>query len=254
MTNEVPAESLNRLIRTVHFIPHLQLFKSFDAQALQRDFMKVPQEWIQPYRSTQKEMASYVAANWLGASVFSPDGTLHNDLTESYENYDGRSRGTPLADRCQYFSHVCQELGGQSDHGMRMRLMFVKPKARLTWHSHQFDGGNNYKPWMLVCHVPIFTPKTFRYSVMSVEEFRLRDMEKFGIPTIYTKTYQPGETWVFNSFHMHNIFNDSDNEMRVSLMLNINLKNPKTFAIVDRAVAQYTGEFIPQFGEKSWDS
>lgn len=239
--------NLERLCHSVNHIPHLKLPIEFNAQQLQSEFVKIPPQYFQPYRSSVPVMASYVASIWHGVSLFSTDGSTHGDLTENpKQTFEGPCKPTAVADICPYMASVAQDLGGQdiqNNAGTRCRLMLVQPRGQLTWHSHQFDGVENFKPWMIVCHVPIFAPKDFRYSVISIKEFRMGDHERTPM-TVHTANYPAGEAWIFNSFHMHNIFSDTDREIRASLMFSLNLKNPKTYELVDRAVSEYKGPFV----------
>lgn len=121
--------------------------------------------------------------------------------------------------------------------------MRVSPHSSLTWHSHQLDGVESFRPNIVVVHVPLWTPEKFRYSVIPLAEFRLKDHEQ-GPMKVYSQNYPVGRATVFNSVHYHNVFNDDEIRYRLSLMLYLDLENPKTFAIVDKAISEYSGPFI----------
>jgi hypothetical protein len=236
--------NVERLADTVGWIPHLDLGLEFDLNPLRGEFLALSQkpDIFQPYRSTIPAIADAIAASWHGASLFSPDGSLHGDLQENSKNFSGRCIPTPLATMCPAMTKVVEDLGGEHN---RARVMIVQPKGQLTWHSHIFDGVDDFRPNILVCHVPIFTPPKFRYSVIPIRDFRLGDHENNPMK-VYTEKYVDGRATVFNSLHMHCVFNDSDIHARVSIMMYLDLLNPKTYEIVERAAANYTGEHIPR--------
>ena len=235
-----------RLVDSIAYIPHLDLGKEFDVEKMRAEFLNLSIDTLQPYRSSTPQIADMIAQNWHGASLFSPDGSVHGDLTENPKNYISQCKPTALAERCPYMVSIVDELGGQDAEnylGTRARIMMVKPKGKLTWHSHQFDGVEAFRPWITVVHIPIFSPFEFRYSVIPIGDFRLGDHANEKMK-IYTENYPVGRATMFNCVHMHNVFNDSENAARISLMLYLDLNNPKTYDIVDRAVANYTGEWI----------
>ena len=79
--------------------------------------------------------------------------------------------------------------------------------------------------------------------MIPIEEYRLVDFETIK-PKTYSMRYPEGEAWVFNSHHMHNIFNYDDHD-RVSLMIYLYIDNEKTRNIILDAVRSYSGELIP---------
>jgi hypothetical protein len=203
---------------------------------------------IQPYRTTTPRIATKIAKAWQGVSLFSPDGSLHFDLTENPSDHALTCIPTQIVDKAPYLTSIVEELGGydrKKNIGTRARIMIVQPKSSLTWHSHQFDvaGVEKFRPWMIVVHVPIVSPIDFRYSVIPIQDFRLKDHQNETMK-IYTQSYHSGTVNLFNSIHYHNVFNDSEDTPRISLMIYLDLRNPVTFNIVDQAVAQYEGEYI----------
>lgn len=233
--------NVDRLSDSCGWIPHLDLSVEFDMQKLISEWPIVA-PMLRPYNSTIPAIADKIASSWSGVSLFSPDGSLHGDLTENAKNFSGACIPTPAASYLPYMRSVVETLGGEKN---RARLMVVQPKGQLTWHSHIFDGVDDFRPNIIVVHVPIFTPPEFRYSVIPIQDFRMGDHENKRM-RVYTQTYPNGRATMFNSLHMHNVFNDSQTMARASIMMYLDLKNPKTYEIVDRAVANYTGEWIPR--------
>ena len=45
----------------------------------------------------------------------------------------------------------------------------------------------------------------------------------------------PGKAFIFNSYHYHNVYNDSD-DYRVSIMLYLDYRKSKVKRIVDRSI------------------
>jgi hypothetical protein len=137
---------------------------------------------------------------------------------------------------------VAEVLGAEN---RRTRVMVVKAGWRLNWHSHFFDGHGidvEKQKYEVVVHVPIVAPHGFKYSVMSIQSFRLTDFSHEPL-NIYESNYPPGQAWMFNSYHMHNVFNPTEHD-RVSIMMYLDLRNVKTFNIVSNAVYKYKGHMI----------
>lgn len=243
--------NIDRLIGEITAIPHLDLGLRFDQLQMVQDYMHIckdPQV-IQPYRTSTPRIATKIANAWQGVSLFSPDGSLHSDLTENPSDHAMSGLPTPIVDKAPYMVSILEELGGydrEKNVGTRARIMTVQPKSSLTWHSHQFDvegGVEKFRPWMIIVHIPFIVPSEFRYSVIPIQDFRLRDHENEKM-RIYSQNYAPGHATLFNSIHYHNVFNDSEVVPRISLMVHLDLRNPITFKIVDEALAHYEGEYI----------
>lgn len=241
--------NVERLVDEIMWIPHLDLGMEFDKNLLLRDFGNIVQgnpQMVQPYRTTTSQIATKIASAWQGVSLFSPDGTLHNDLTENSSDQGLICKQTQAGDAAPYMLDIINQLGGQDKElgiGTRARVMIVQPKSSLSWHSHQMDNVEKFRPHIVIVHIPIVTPPDFRYSVIPLADMRLLDHEN-KFMKIYTQNYEVGRATMFNCVHMHNVFNDSDSIPRISLMLYLDLRNPKTFAIVDKAVANYSGDYI----------
>jgi hypothetical protein len=223
-------------------IPHLDLMTPFDVTPLYREYDRLDEGTWRPYQTKFAPLAGLLAANWHGASLVGPNGDTYADLTEKIQNNNEEYSITELGKLCPNMMKVIDHMGGEAS---RCRVMVVKAGGRLNWHSHVYDGMPSTDPnkkYEIVVHVPIVSPHGFKYSVISVEDYRTKDLERENI-RIYNANYPPGAAWMFNSVHMHNVFNHSPHD-RVSIMMYLNLKNIKTFNIVSQAVYQYKGILI----------
>jgi hypothetical protein len=226
------------VLQKVIEIPHLDLGIGFDAKMLLKEVEDLGPDIFQPYKSRVQNLRPLIAKSWQGFSICSPDGSLHNDLEEDHDYSTKTMQRTPAAERMPYTMRVINTLGSEN---VRARIMRVMPGGQLSWHSHQFDYAT-FQPENIVVHVPISVPDKFRYSVINIVDYRVRDIEKEGV-TVYTQNYPAGRATMFNCVHMHNVFNDSD-VPRISMMLNLNINNHNTFEIVKNAVEKYEGPLL----------
>jgi len=226
------------LLQKVASIPHLDLGIEFNVERLESEYKALEPEMFRGYNSSVPEIRNLIAASWQGLSLLSPDGSLHNDLSEDRHFYEKTMFRTEAAERCPYMMEVINEL---SEENTRIRLMKVMPGGRLSWHSHQYDLAD-YRPENIVVHVPIVSPEKFRYSIINIKQFRFGDFENEGL-TIHSKNYEAGKATMLNCTHMHNVFND-DVIPRVSIMMYLSLNCEKTKEIVEKAVKDYKGIYL----------
>lgn len=223
-------------------IAHLDLGYHFEVQPLWDEYNRLDPVTFQPYRSQFAPVAELLAKSWHGAALVGTNGSMYDDLTEKMINKGKAYTITPLGLACPKMMKVVETLGGED---CRCRVMIIKPGGRLTWHSHMYDGMPSTDPnkkFEIVVHVPIFAPHGFKYSVINVADWRTKDLEREKID-IHNANYPAGYAFMFNSVHMHNVFNYSEHD-RVSIMMYLNLKNIKTFNIVSQAAYQYKGAFV----------
>src|SRR4051812_32154301 len=96
--------NVERLADEITYIPHLDLDLEFDAQKMLGEFgliAKDPQA-IQPYRTSTPQIAQKIAKAWQGVSLYSPDGSLHADLTENPSDHALTCKPSPAVDAAPY--------------------------------------------------------------------------------------------------------------------------------------------------------
>jgi hypothetical protein len=215
------------LLQELYAIPHLDLGLQFDAGRLLQEY-KALGDVMQPYKSKYAPVDEVYKRSWHGVSLYSPDGSLHNDLSEGETAV--RCKKTELADRCPYMMEIISNMYAED---CRSRIMQILPNGQLAWHSHVFD--NNQPLYSLTVHVPIVMPETFRYSVINIEDYRFGDIDKTPLK-VYNSKYAVGHAMLFNSMHVHNVFNDDPSLTRTSLMIYLDLRLPKVRDLIEYAV------------------
>jgi Aspartyl/Asparaginyl beta-hydroxylase len=234
---------VDQLIQDTTQIPHLDLGLDFDVNMLLKEYQELEKRnYFKPYESKVSFdiVKKIIKESWHGLSLLSGDGELHSDLNEDSDFYNKKRIRTIAAELSPYMMSVVNTIGSENQ---RIRVMKILPGGHLTWHSHYLDNFIQLPVLeYITVHVPIIAPKKFKYSVISLKDFRLGDIERDGIK-VYSENYKAGRAHMFNCFHYHNVFNH-DTEARVSLMLYLNLYEENTFEIVKKAVSTYEGPRI----------
>ena len=149
-----------------------------------------------------------------------------------HEGPTSAAKETELKNVCPHFYQTIKDLGGE---GCRSRIMRISPHESLVWHSHIQEHGQ--PKWLLTIQVPIIVPEKFEYCVVDKDEFKW--YKRFYRPNwfrgVSRKRLEAGDAYVFNSYHYHNVYNYS-NEYRVTLMLYLDLRQPKIFELVKRSM------------------
>ena len=215
------------LLQELYAIPHLDLGITFDANRLLGEYNALG-DIMRPYSTKYAPVDEIYKRSWFGVSLYSPDGSLYNDLTEGETAVICKK--TSALDRCPYMAEVIASLFAED---CRSRIMQIKPHGQLAWHSHVFD--NNQPLYSLTVHVPIVMPDTFRYSVINIEDYRFADIDKNPLK-VYNSKYDVGRAMLFNSIHVHNVFNDDDTLTRTSLMIYLDLRLSKVRELIEYAV------------------
>ncbi len=222
-------------------IPHLPLGLTYDADRIAAEYAALMPGSLVPYRSSSSSeyVREFLAESWNGVCLTGPAGDAHRGLTEL--SYSSRStmafRPTPLARLCPYTMSVVKEIGCLT---MLNRIMRVNPGGSLSWHSHHYDFGAS--PDSHTIHVPITVPPNFFYSVTDFFHYKMGN--HIREPIVYhNQTYPPGQATMFNCWHMHNVFNESD-KPRLSLMMYVSLYDKNTCDILMAAADRYDGPFI----------
>jgi hypothetical protein len=108
--------------------------------------------------------------------------------------------------------------------------MRISPNSSLGWHSHSLKHGQPEN--ILTVQIPIYVPEKFKYVVKSIKD-----------NTLYEETYKEGKAYIFNSYHYHTVFNES-NEYRLTIMSYMDLTENKCLDIVENAILNYKGPKI----------
>lgn len=222
-------------------IPHLRLGVSFDLARILAEYESLSDEDFHQYetRAYVDEVRDTIERSWWGCSLLSSNGQTYGDLIEGQKVL--KNVVTSAGKKCPYMLDMVSQLGNRNE--CVARIMKIKPGGQLSWHSHAYDyGAGPGSKNLMTIHVPIVSPPKFKYSVMSIRDNRLTDLELHR-PKVYSKWYDPGEAWLFNSYHMHNVYNYDDHD-RVSLMLYLSINNDRTYEIIARAAENYSGELI----------
>jgi hypothetical protein len=96
---------------------------------------------------------------------------------------------------------------------------------------------------MMIIQVPIKIPVLFKYSVISNKDYRMTDFGTSKVK-IHESTYTPGTPVVFNAYHYHNVFNYDHEQERLTIRFFADIRDPKVYQIMERAVDEYKGEYI----------
>ena len=91
----------------------------------------------------------------------------------------------------------------------------------------------------LVVQIPIYVPQGFTYSVVRANDLsKLRKGQKVKT---YDMEYKAGRAYIFNSYHPHNVFNNTD-EYRITLMTYMDYEKNKQ--ILQKAIDNYDGPVL----------
>lgn len=234
-------EAALELLVRLRPIPHLALPLQFDPAPLKADWENLPPDILKPYNtnSNQVYIQELTARSWHGVCLNSYDGGSYTALSETSAEIKGL-RPTAVAELVPNMMAVVDHIGVGNQHGLT-RLMRVNAGGHLPWHSHFFEYNPSGSPGIIV-HVPVLRPERFRYSVVSIREFRCGDPK--NVPwTFHDANYAEGQPTIFNSYHMHNVFND-DVTPRISMMIYLGLQHPFVHDLVEDAVKRYSGPLI----------
>ena len=241
MMNQPIPQRFEELKLKLRNIPHLPIPIKIDAVRLREEVESIPYPLL-PYQSTFQEAHNHYQNVWKGISLISLDGQIYSDLHDGgdLEKTLGMYQKTGLTEYCPYAYEVLDQIGaGES----RARILSIAPGGTLGWHSHNLELRQ--PEHLITMQIPIMMPKGFKYSVISYMDYRGSDFNT--APTVYEKHYEPGNVYIFNSYHYHNVFNHDATAERITLMCYVNLKNPKVFEVIEKAVEQYDGPVIESY-------
>lgn len=214
---------LDRLLKYLNCIPHLNLLKKYDIDKLNSEVVNISQ--FKDYQTQHKTSKEQYEKTWSGVSLYGTKGDPYLNLTENSSSRDMAI--TSVGKKCPYMMSIMEDLGTEDQ---LSRVMRIAPKSNLNFHSHV--KHHKQPEHILTVHVPIVVPPNFEYIVKHPKTEKL-----------YKETYKEGQAYVFNSYHPHNVYNYSE-IYRISIMVYMNLKKKKCFDIVKKAMMAYTGPKI----------
>jgi len=214
----------------INDIPFIELDIDIDYDKLLSEWKAVEDKYsFAKYKTKYWQVRRKYAKAWSGISLVGSDGDLYSDM---YEGDSSAASKTELRDVCPYYYELISKLGGD---GFRARIMRISPKESLVWHSHVQE--HRQPEWQLTCQIPIVMPNDFEYCVLHKDEFRW--WKRFHRPDwlkrVWRKKLDVGKAYIFNSYHYHNVYNYS-NEYRVTLMLYLDLRDPKVRDLIERSL------------------
>ncbi|MGF1526940.1 MAG: aspartyl/asparaginyl beta-hydroxylase domain-containing protein [Candidatus Competibacterales bacterium] len=223
------------MLEDVLRIPHLSLGLEIDAKALIADFEAITAVYpLRGYRTVHKPAERFYRENWSGICLTSSDGGLYTDMSE-LARPGSQQRFTKALERAPYMKALLERFTSDK---IRGRIMKISQGGSLFWHSHVLEHGQ--PPHILTCQIPIVVPPGFRYGVIDAIAYKASDLTQLQV---HWADYRPGEAYIFNSFHYHNVFNDS-NQDRYTLMLYLNYKTAAIRQLIDAAMAHYRGPLL----------
>lgn len=219
------------MIQRVLDTPFINLDVNIDVRRLLNEYQLIEREYgFENYQTKYWPVRRKYARSWSGICLFSSDGGLYSDM---YEGDQATVRATELLLMCPYMYDVVKKIGGPN-FNERARILRISPRESLVWHNHTFEHGQSATT--LTIQVPIIVPPNFQYCVVKNTDFKWH--KRFSKPNkfkhIATMTPDPGQAFVFNSFHYHNVFNNSD-QYRATLMFYVDYNDPHVQSLINRS-------------------
>ena len=232
---------MEELIKQLRDIPFLELDIEIDSSKLIAEYNKIDN--IYPFKSYNTnfwQVRKKYRKAWSGISLISSDGSLYKDMYEDgTDQYQFKE--TELKSIVPYMYKLTELVSG-GEVNTRCRIMRITPKESLVWHSHVLEHGQ--EEWELTIQIPILMPEKFEYCVVDSSEFKW--WKRFHRPNwfkkISRKKLEVGKAYYFNSYHYHNVYNYS-NEYRATIMLYIDLRNPKVQDLIKRSLTYGDARF-----------
>ena len=227
---------LEKVIQT-HF---LKLDFDVDINNILKEYKSIEKKYpFESYKTKYWGVKNKYARSWSGISLVSSDGALYSDMNEGSPLK--ASEPTVLKYECPHIYRLIENLNGDNQ-SCRARIMRISPHESLVWHSHVHE--HSQPVWRLTIQIPIIVPEKFEYCVVDKDEFKW--YKRFYRPnwfkSVSRKRLEPGNAYVFNSYHYHNVYNYSD-DYRVTLMLYLDLRKPKIFELVKRSIEKQNENF-----------
>jgi hypothetical protein len=225
---------MEELIKKLRDIPFLELDIDIDISKLIDEYNQIESEYsFESYNTNFWQVRNKYRKAWSGISLVSSNGSLYKDMYEDgTEQYQFKK--TELESKVPYMYSLTEMISG-GEVNTRCRVMRISPKKSLVWHSHVLEHGQ--EEWELTIQIPIVMPERFEYCVVDASDFKW--WKRFHKPNWFNKIsrtkLEVGKAYYFNSYHYHNVYNYS-NEYRATIMLYIDLRNPKVQDLIKRSL------------------
>lgn len=235
---------IKSLVSKLNTIPHLPLLYNYDAKKIEDEIRSMPLE-LHDYEATMQSNHEHIVTKWKNLSLYSHNGEYLCDKLEGagpgeLERIWGKFHKTKLVEYLPYTYQVIDDLGAGK---ALARIEEIRPKATMGWHNHVFELF--HPETMMIVQLPIKIPKLFKYSVISNKDYRMTDFGQSNAK-IYETTYTPGTPVVFNAYHYHNVFNYDQEQERLTIRFFADIRDPKVYKIMEKAVDEYKGEYIEE--------
>lgn len=222
-------------------IAHLPTSFTFDHNKILEEVTNLPME-MSPFQSGLrygKLMTDiHYKLNWVSTALYSIDGSTKSDPEEPWT---GDFIPTEAIKLCPYTDSIIKQLGGGK---LLARLDNILPHSSVGWHGHQ--GEARQPPWISVYQLPLSIPRQAKYSVLNSMDYRLSDFSS-PIPQ-YDLSYEEGRLYVFNSYHYHNAFNDSDEPM-LFIRFYVDIRDSSVEEFLRKELSSYSGELMASYEE-----
>jgi hypothetical protein len=243
-------------------IPHLQLPLKFDVEIFKKELKHI--DSYEGYRKTKNEdekTFDLYYNNWKGRGLIdivpdsrmsmmrSPSATektitsIDNKTTLTLELDENNNIKTYITDLGEKMTECVKAIYSVTDYPLRARISKITANGNITWHSHfqNFLGKNTVsgsKKWRhVIIHIPIITNPNM---LMAVTKFPYSENPQ---QEIFYKNYEPGNAYIFNGWHDHNVFNKST-EDRIHIMFYAPLFDQKLLNHITQSLENYNGPRI----------
>lgn len=217
------------LFETLIRIPHLQLDIKFDLEKMIDELNNID-EYV-PYNSSNADSHQKYKESFFGRALYNQTGNSLDGMTEEYSS--NPIIPTELAEKMPTIVDAAKLLGATTS---RLRIMMVKAGKSLDWHRHHRQPKH-----ILTVHVPLIMPDDFLFQVCARSNYKNKPVNP---KLVYSTKYPVGVPTVFNSFHLHNVFNNDQTD-RISVMMYANLNTPVFASMVIDAIESYNGPLVP---------
>lgn len=245
----INSENLLKLSNELRSIPHLDLTNYLPQIPLQQIIEEIQQftdNDFQPYVNdlVRLDYLDNIQKNWRGLCLveYCKEGKHHIDyktvVNHNLTFYeDGECYPTDIGICLPKTMEYLYTIAKKPD---RTRLLRLYPGGDATWHSHYNLGKSgigvieNQLIVDPVIQIPLITNDRVRMLVSKDDPRKNRSARR------YVQKYNPGQIWIFNSYHFHNTVNDGLTA-RDHIMMYVKLNDEFLFPVLERAVSEYKG-------------
>lgn len=226
-------------------IPHLPLGKFFShLQTLERlsSLNKLYPHQLHPskglsnayYRHHEFSFKGQVLYDFQSCSLkgmADAKGHLYEEPEAVLEEGRLKFFSTPLGES---LPELISFLKGFSPYLNRTRFISTPHGGGIPWHSHHNGLYETSYPRLAIVHLPLQTNMNCRHRVY---DFKERDQN------VYEESYQVGHSYLFNSWHLHEFWNQGHSE-RLTIIAYFNFADPELMKNLIPCVETYSGPRI----------